>query len=465
MCEIATWWNTSTWHTLAFSAAAAAYQKRRETCRFSQGMHEACPGPTHRPRGMRSSDRAAVSSGLLLFASRPRAWLLVVAFAVSLVAGCRTPPRYVGPTGARSGRGALIGVEHLKSYSALHLRILRMLARLPAHIPVDNGVDTYRVTYWTEHLGHAEIASGLLALPAGREARGVVTWLGGTNPTRMEAPAESAPYAALIAAAFAGNGFTLLAPDYVGLGLSRTYHPYFYEPTTVTSVIDMIRAARVATEGMGGRWDSRVYVIGFSEGAFAATAVHRSLESTPEPFVDLVESVGIGAPLDLADVAVPYALEGHSTASSMYLAYLVHAYSRVYAKPLTDLLRPDFATLVPALFDGEHDVDAIEAALPRDPRTMFNQDALAAFRPEASSWFRDALRANAHTDWSPRAPLRLYYGDSDIDVPAEATIRGARRMREHGGNVEWIDAGPYGHNEVMFRTVPRAVAWFKELGR
>ena len=360
-------------------------------------------------------------------------------------------------------RGTVEKVEFVKSYSALRLRVMIKLARLPEHLPIRHGIDLYRVSYWTEHLGSPEIASGLYALPRGRAPMGTVTWMNGTNPTRSEAPSSGGLAGLRIAAPFAGSGFLLLAPDYLGLGISRTYHPYMYAPTTETTCIDFMQAAQAVSLGLGVAWRSSMMLAGFSQGAFSTAVVQRALEATPRRGIDVRAAAGLASPLNLADVTAPRAFAGGSTANTMYLAFLAHAYTRIYEKSLDTLLAEEYTQKVPVLFDGEHSVDDIVAQLPRDPREMFRPgvaDALLAGQP---SWFRDALSSNEAVHWTPRAPLRLYYGEQDLDVPPDDSIRAASEMQTRGGNVELLPLGPYDHDGVIVHGVHRVRAWFVDL--
>ena len=241
-------------------------------------------------------------------------------------------------------RGTVERVEFLRSYSALRLRVMIRLARLPERLPIKHGIDLYRVSYWTEHLGRPEIASGLYALPRGRAPMATVTWMNGTNPTRSEAPSSGGLIGILIAAAFAGSGFLLLAPDYLGLGVSPTYHPYMYAPTTETACVDFMEAAQAVSLGLGVAWQSTMMLVGFSQGGFSTAVVQRALESTPRSGIDVRAAAGLASPLNPADVTVPFAFEGTSTAHSMYLAFLAHSYARIYEKPLDTLLTDELET-------------------------------------------------------------------------------------------------------------------------
>src|SRR5262249_28083940 len=158
-------------------------------------------------------------------------------------------------------------------------------------------------------------------------------------------------------------------------------------------------------------------------------------------------SAPIAGPFDLAAISFPNALDGASTAASTYLAYLLSAYAKVYGEPLGSALREPFATNVPALFDGSHGDDEVVAALPRMPRDMFRAEFLADYADGAPNWLRDRLIENSVADWTPRAPIHLYYGSRDLDVsPREAAVE-AERLKQKGGDVVAIDLGPFDHNE------------------
>ena len=139
-------------------------------------------------------------------------------------------------------RGTLVSVEKLGSHSALKLRIAQRVARIPKKFPVRQGIVLYRVTYWTELTGRPQLATGLFGVPKNHRARTSVMWLNGTNPTRSEAPSSGGLVGLLVGAVFTGSGHLLLAPDYIGLGISDTYHPYMHTASTVDAATDFIRA-------------------------------------------------------------------------------------------------------------------------------------------------------------------------------------------------------------------------------
>lgn len=364
---------------------------------------------------------------------------------------------------ADHSRGALVSVERLRAHSALKLRLAQRVARLPQRFPVKHGIELHRITYWTELSGRPQMATGLLGVPRRHQSRASVLWLNGTNPTRSEAPSSGGLIGLLVGAAFAGSGHMLLAPDYIGLGVSDTYHPYMHTVSTVDASVDLIRAVATHCQNEGIGWCPRLMLAGYSQGAHATAVVQRALEARPIDQVEVLAAAAIAPPLDLANVTLPWALEGRAASHSTYLAYIAHSYSRAYDQPLESLLTDDSADLVRELFDGLHTAEEIVSRLPPLPLSMFRESWVQGFRSGESSWFLDALHQNEAVRWVPRAPLRLYYGRADVDVHPDDAILGAQQLRERGGNVEVIAVGEFDHASVVFHAVPLLQEWFAQV--
>ena len=143
-----------------------------------------------------------------------------------------------------------------------------------------------------------------------------------------------------------------------------------YAPTTENACIDFMQAAQVVSAGLGVEWHSRMLLVGFSQGGFSTSVVQRALEAAPVAGVDVFAAAGLASPLNLAGVVFPYAIEGAAESHSMYLAFLAHAYCRVYDQPLDTLLTAEYSRVVPNLFDGEHSADTIVARLPLPTRDV-----------------------------------------------------------------------------------------------
>jgi pimeloyl-ACP methyl ester carboxylesterase len=375
-------------------------------------------------------------------------------------------PDYVATASKSQGRGSVESVKYLGGYSKWQLRGLIKLAGLPDPIPVENGIELYRINYWTEHLGKPVLVSGLYALPRGAAPTATVMWSHGTSVERDFAPSTpTTEESVLIAAAYSGSGFLTLAPDLVGMGQSKTYHPYLYMPTTIAASLDMLKAAKTVSATMKIAWKPSLYLVGFSQGGLTTAQVQRTLEANPDPSFHVKAAAAISPPLNLAEISFPNALNSPSDASSLYAGYIVNSYARTYNQPANSVFLDKYAEMLPKLYSGNVSSEQVEKALPKNTRSMFQPAFLAGFDKGESSWFRDALIASEGHKWVPKAPLKLFVGSKDGDVPAEDAHDSAARMKAAGGNVSVIETGPYTHNEVVVRGVPQAQAWFKSLNK
>jgi pimeloyl-ACP methyl ester carboxylesterase len=360
--------------------------------------------------------------------------------------------------------GTFEEVTYLRGYSKWVLRRLLRLARLPESLPISNGIDLYRVVYWTQHLGNAERVSGLFAVPRGVGPKATVMWLHGTSVQRAFAPSTpTREEGVLVSAAYSGNGFVTIAPDYVGLGQSQSYHPYLYTPTTINAARDFVTASQSAAAQLSVPWNQRLFIAGFSQGANATAVVRRSIEADPLPNVELLAAAAIAPPLNLAEITVPTALIGGATSASLYLAYIVHSYSKIYHHEPNSVMTDQYASKLSELFSGKKDSDSVIAALPKDPKTMLRPEFLSGFTNSQDSWFRDALIENEACNWTPKNELRLFVGDNDVDVPATDAHAAYASMTARNANVSLVEVGPYDHDGVVTRSVPRTMTWFNQI--
>jgi len=361
--------------------------------------------------------------------------------------------------------GALVAVERISKYPAFVAQFLLDSVKLPEPIHLTYGITLYRVTYrTTNHDGSLVVASGLVALPNEHEPDRVVLYHHGTIVERRTAPSQSrVSDGVLVAVATAGTGGILVAPDYIGLGESRAMHPYMYAKTTSSTSIDFLHAARALVRHLKGEWPPSLYLMGFSQGGHATFAVQRDLEKSHDPQFEVQAAAPIAGPFRLREISFPQALLGKTTSDPLYVAYIANSYAQVYHRPLKSIVAAPYAEIVPSLFDGDHTIQEIEAALPTDPRKVFNAEFLDAYDKAKPHWFLDALKENDVDAWTPVAPVRIFYGDDDVDVPPEEARRVEADMKRRGADVTAISVGPCNHWESSLRAIPQATRWFEEL--
>ncbi len=372
---------------------------------------------------------------------------------------------YIPEVLGSDGPGTAVSVEHLDSYRSFTLKALVWWVGLSQQLPVQHGIDRYLLIYRTTNAAGASVeASGLVALPRNTAPRAVVSYQHGTSSRRVDVPSTAGAQEGLLAAAiFAGHGFVLAAPDYVGLGHSSEPHPYLDAETAARNTVDLLRAARSVVQARGIEWPAPLFLTGFSQGGQATVAAQRLLEREPVDGLRVHASAPIAGPYQLLTISFPHALTSVAPTHSLYLGYISQAYARIHAQPLGSVFREPWAERVPTLFDGTHDGDEIMATLPAQSRDLYRTDFLERYEAGKESWYTRALAANQLHDWRPRAPLRLYYGDLDLDVSPIESRATADHMKDLGADVTAVSVGDFDHDGSVLPAAAQMRAWFDEI--
>ncbi len=166
----------------------------------------------------------------------------------------------------------------------------------------------------------------------------------------------------LIAIHFASVGPAIVAmPDYQGMGLDdEAYHPYVHLQSLawaghdmVTAILERLGDTKLIPAGV--TWNGKVYVMGYSEGGFAAMAFTREWQAAQR-------LNGTGFPLDCAvPMAGPHSLSKEMVAvmkekvnpfpEPFFLPYMLLGYQSVYP----EVVKPREA-IVPKYFDKGLDI-------------------------------------------------------------------------------------------------------------
>ncbi len=232
--------------------------------------------------------------------------------------------------------------------------------------------------------------------------------------------------------------------------------------TEARAVIDLLKAARNVVAAAGFTWPAGLFLTGFSQGGHATLAAQRTLETAPVDGLRVTAAAPLAGSYNLSAIGFPTALSGRARAASLYLAYMFGSYARLYGMPLSSVAREPYAQQIPILFDGAHNSETIIAALPARPRELFRSEFLTAYDTGQRTWLLQKLAENSIADWTPRAPIRLYYGIHDVDTsPAEAQVE-AERLSARGGDVRAINVGEFDHEGSLVAAIPAIRAWFDE---
>ena len=398
-----------------------------------------------------------------------RTTLLQAAVVACSLAACRAAPHAPNSSTAANSvhtRGAVERVVALGSMRQAELQ--KLAAEFPGDINVANDAELFRIEYWTELKGHATLASGLLSLPSNAaSSRGVVMYMHGTNFSRELSP--SSPNRAdgnQETAVFAGNGYTVLLPDYIGLGVSTEAQAYVVAKPQVDASVDLLRAAQVVVQERKWPWSPKLFLMGFSQGGQSVAALHRELERAPMAGVTLKGSVAIAGPYDLSLVLRTKLSpsEAMKPINIGYIGFAALAYATYYERALADVFADQYAKSLPTLYSGKLPIETVFAGLPDDARKYFTPALANAIATKQPTWLDAALAENQTYQWVPKAPMRLYFGTADEDVPAAATQAFYDYASSHGGHVTTHNVGPVDHMATSAAAYAPTLRWFDTLG-
>lgn len=343
--------------------------------------------------------------------------------------------------------------------------------------PVDYAVDLYRIRYKTPGSDNMpDTASGLLVIPqvpAGTLLPMVMYEHGTTNgptdvPSQLRGGFE-------VAMAYAAFGFVTAAPDYLGLGDSRGFHPYVHASTEAYASLDMLNASLEYLDTHEPEWDPNyLFVAGYSQGGHASMALHKEIEDFWSFVYPVTAATHMSGPYSISGVMRDLILSDQSYGSPAYIAYIMLGYDEVYGNifnEVGDIFKEPFATSISNFHEGNITLTVLNneliAALAADGDTinkrMFQDSIIDAITTQPDHPINVALRDNDVYDWAPAAPTRLYYCGGDEQVPFVNSLVAEAKMNANGAtDVQAINLNPsYSHTQCVFPAVLSSIEFFQ----
>jgi alpha-beta hydrolase superfamily lysophospholipase len=347
------------------------------------------------------------------------------------------------------------------------------------------GVDVHQIHYNTlDPANQPTTASGALMIPTGTNAacqgaRPIIVYAHGTaaekNCNIADLSNTDNAEGLLIAAAFAAQGYIVVAPNYAGYDTSTLgYHPYLHADQQAKDTYDALTAARSAlpistTPTITD--DGRLFITGYSEGGYVAMATHRLMQtngatvtasapmSGPYALAAFGDAVFQGQVIDSAPLLVSWLMTSYQRIYGNIYAAPTDAFEAKYATGIESLL-PTAGTRSQLYDEGRLPPEQLFNSTPPDPsyaaytpatapadlapvfargfgtdplitnafRASYLQDSLAhpdggfptatdGLPPAApANPLRIAFKANDLRNWSPTAPVMLCAGHDDPTV-------------------------------------------------
>jgi hypothetical protein len=311
-------------------------------------------------------------------------------------------------------------------------------------LAVHSGVDLYRMLYTTVDLeGRPDTASGLVVLPVEKGYDySISVYHHGTVGSRFEVPSYSSGEDE-IAALFGALGFVSLAPDYIGLGDSRGFHPYIHANSEAWATRDMVMAVEEFCELNATYVRKRVLFTGYSQGGHAGMAAHRLFE-TEDLGYEVPAAAHMSGPYVISEVMKDMLLSDEEYPLVAYLPFVSLSYNEVYGifnGNIQNFFIPKYATAINRFYNEEIDLWTLNGFLANTlltdhggvyPKFMIQPDMLASILSDDDHPVNLALKDNDVHDWAPEADTKLFYCGADEQVDFQNSITCESTMKQNG---------------------------------
>lgn len=384
------------------------------------------------------------------------------------------------PRGPVTDQTARVSAARLDQQVARNFPDFNVPAALPAFDAARLGarfdVELHRIVVplTLPRTGEAVTASGLLALPVGvKGPLPVVSWQHGTvlsfdgipsNMIKLADPAYMMRYPTDSAETlfnvhrFAGQGFAVIAADYVGKGPFRKgrSEAYAVKDITVHTCLRILEAGLVAMRGLGHSVGP-LFLNGWSQGGLNTQWLlqelrHRNIPvqatSASSPFNELTETMRFWT--GAQTYPVPEGASGFPATPewiSLCLTVLLGSYEAHYGFKglLHHAVRPQFREGV-ANYWQTYELRNDPARPFPSGSTMLIPGFFDRFTHETNSAFLRQLAFNTASYWEYDSPIRFYIGL--VDEALHPTV--ARRAIAAGGARAMEVTVPMGSHRIAF---------------
>lgn len=242
--------------------------------------------------------------------------------------------------------------------------------------------------------------------------------------------------------ALLSQGFVVVLPDYQGLGSKTTFHPYLDATTAGYNMIDAARAAHRLLPNLSPQW----VALGVSQGGQASWAANELNAAYSSPDLNLIGSVSISPPVDIAGFA-DLALAGTMTPpQSIALTQILASLKKIHPDLNLDDYRRGAAQANWDLLTGcltddqEKRMEVVTALSPDDlrPSSPAAADQLRTYLIELSGLPRNPASA----------PMLVVHGDQDQLLPVAWVESAVRRACEMGDAVLSLVVTGRGHDDL-----------------
>ena len=281
-----------------------------------------------------------------------------------------------------------------------------------------------------------------------------------TIGANFEAPSETFSFEGM----YAGMGYGVVMPDYIGYGVTvDSIHPYLQAETTAHNVIDMALAMRpfIAERELKVLSDS-VILMGYSQGGATTLHVQRVLESYPKYVSEFkIKKVYAGAgPYDIGRT-YDYSVKLDKTGIPCAVPLIIQGMSLGMDKPL----EMSFFFKEPLLSNYPEWINSKKYTV-NQMSTLIGVNRLSEIltpagtdrtNRETARFYVELTSNSIPENFVPKAPLYMFHSEDDETVPFINSQLMQRQFRDKKADVVY-NFGHYGTHMRGAVTFMKAVA-------
>lgn len=260
------------------------------------------------------------------------------------------------------------------------------LATLKIKIPAQFAVELYHVQYCTSDWENQMIpVSGAYLAPVGIPSdapRKLLSYQHGTLVERALSPSFYKNDEMKLATAAVGiTGMYVTSADYIGLGISLLQQPYLHKQSQAKASRDIITAVELDTKAKF----NHLYLTGYSQGGHSTMALFEVLADDNRFNTRLAGVIPMAGPYSISEVSLLATVKTpYPKVSAAFVSLMTLAYNQIYkiSSKLDLIFKSEYASTLPALFDGTHNFTEIVNAMPNSPEELFQPDFYASLTKE-----------------------------------------------------------------------------------
>eukprot|EP00013_Stygamoeba_regulata_P024357 CAMPEP_0177643212 /NCGR_PEP_ID=MMETSP0447-20121125/8038_1 /TAXON_ID=0 /ORGANISM="Stygamoeba regulata, Strain BSH-02190019" /LENGTH=362 /DNA_ID=CAMNT_0019145499 /DNA_START=355 /DNA_END=1439 /DNA_ORIENTATION=- len=273
----------------------------------------------------------------------------------------------------------------------------------PSGPAATNSVALTRVMYGTPRAnGRPSRASALLCRPV--KPKGtlysdplpVLVFFPGTRSDPRQSVANDEKIQILetkLCVYLASLRYAVVTPDYLGFGDSPPPHLYIHADTLASASRDALAAALGVMEDSRDAWNRRLFLVGYSEGGYAAMATLKLLE-TAHADVPVTGAAPMAGPFDLSGTFLNFVLRDRKLPRPYHIPLFLYSYNHVYHlwNRSSEIFQQPWAAHFDDWFTFERAIPT--GRIPDTPSTFLREDVLVPLLVSKRGRLYEVLVAN-----------------------------------------------------------------------